>query len=338
MVCSSYSDLNKNVVMLAPTGPILDMLAKVLQVVARHESIMVAVSGGSDSDILLDVIYRLDPHRKARYVFFNTGLETDATRRHLRDLEEKYGIKIEWIPPVMPIPTCCRKYGQPFWSKRFSEYIYRLQRHGFRWEDEPFEVLYAKYPNCKVALKWWCNEWPKRDNGKESSFNIAYAPYLKEFMIANPPTFAISSKCCEKAKKEPAKKFQDSEDFDLSCNGIRKLEKGARADSFKSCFSTSAEGLDLFRPLFWLSDSDKLDYKKHYGITNSDCYEVWGMHRTGCCGCPFGKDFEQELVLLQQYEPKMYKAAMKIFGDSYDYTRRYLAFRDRMQSRTEDDL
>ena len=38
-----------------------------------------------------------------------------------------------------------------------SEWIERLQRHNFQWEDKSFDELYKEYPKCKVALQWWCN-------------------------------------------------------------------------------------------------------------------------------------------------------------------------------------
>ena len=33
-----------------------------------------------------------------------------------------------------------------------------------------------------------------------------------------------------------------------------------------------------------------------------------------------------ELAVIQQYEPKLYTAAVNIFGKSYEYTRRYREF------------
>lgn len=327
-----YDLIYDEVVRKAPPGPILDMFSKAWRIMKTHEKVMVSISGGSDSDILADVFTKLDREGKVTYVYFKTGMEYEATKRHLVELEQKYGIKIEGVDPIMPIPTCCRKYGVPFWSKRVSEYIYRLQRHGFKWENEPFEVLIKRYPKCRVALRWWCNDFPKKDNGKESSFNIAYIPWLKEFMVENHPP-KISAKCCEKAKKEPATKYQKAHDFDLTVNGVRKAEKGARAEAFSTCFSEAKAGSATasYRPLFWLSDADKLEYKECYVVVNSDCYEIWGMKRTGCPGCPYGKEFEQELELMQKYEPKFYRAAIKIFGDSYEYTRGYLRFREKMK-------
>lgn len=52
-----------------------------------------------------------------------------------------------------------------------------------------------------------------------------------------------------------------------------------------------------------------------------------------CAGCPFGRDFEQELSVIEHYEPKLYKAVNNIFGDSYEYTRKYKAFCEEMKTK-----
>ena len=52
------------------------------------------------------------------------------------------------------------------------------------------------------------------------------------------------------------------------------------------------------------------------------------MDRTGCAGCPFGRDFEKELEIIKKYEPQLYKAVTNIFGDSYEYTRKYRKFKE----------
>ena len=324
-----YKGLQQNVVNEAPTQPIMDMLAKILWAIRNHKKIMVGISGGSDSDIMLDAISKIDVEKKVTYVFFNTGLETDATKRHLKYLEDKYGIKIEDVKPIMPIPICCKKYGVPFWSKQVSENIYRLQRHGFKWEDRPFSELILEYPKCTSPLKWWCNEY-RKDNGDPSSFNISYVRGLTEFILANPITFKVSDNCCHYAKKEPAKKFVSSTQCDMNCVGVRKAEGGKRATAIKTCYTQALAGPDQYRPLFWFTDADKAEYDSHYGIEHSDCYKVWGMKRTGCAGCPLGKDFESELMLAEKYEPKFHRAMLNVFGASYDYTRRFLEFRSQM--------
>lgn len=286
-----------------------------------------SISGGSDSDIILDICTKVDKDKKITYVFFDTGLEFQATKNHIKHLENKYNIKIHTEKAVKPIPTCCREFGIPFLSKQVSEFISRLKKYNFKWEDKPFEQLYKEYPKCKAALKWWCNEW-----GEKSKFNVSYNKYLKEFMIENPPDFFVSNKCCHYAKKLVAKKFKDKGDFDLSIQGVRKAEGGARSSAYKNCFTPASNNtIDEYRPVFWYKQDTKEQYKKQYCITYSDCYEVWGLPRTGCSGCPYAKDFEYELEAVQKYEPKLYKALINVFGKSYEYTKKYREFQIKMK-------
>lgn len=314
---------------------IADAIGKCWQQINNHDEIIVSVSGGSDSDIMMDLIIRCGGKDKATFIFFNTGLEYAATRRQIQTLNEKYGVEIQVVPPVKPIPLCIHEHGVPFWSKYVSEMISRLQSHGFQWEDEPLEVLTKKYPHCKSALQWWCNDHPRRD-GRVSSFDIDYIRGLKQFLVKNPPNFKISNRCCHYAKKLPAKRFMKSSTCDLNCVGIRKAEGGVRADRYKNCYTQSLAGPDQYRPLFWFTDDDKAEYDKHYGITHSDCYKVWGMTRTGCAGCPFSKDYKEELAIAEKYEPKFYKAMLKLFGPSYEYRRQFEAFREGMKNKESD--
>ncbi len=59
------------------------------------------------------------------------------------------------------------------------------------------------------------------------------------------------------------------------------------------------------------------------------------MTRTGCSGCPYGRNFEEELKLIQKYEPKLYKGVNNIFKDSYEYTREYWKFRRQIEKTEE---
>ena len=285
-----------------------------------YKKALCSISGGSDSDIVLDIITKFDNYKIVDYVYFDTGLEYGATKEHIRYLEDKYNIKIETIRPKIPIPLSCRIYGQPFISKHVSEMINRLQNHNFKWEDKSFEVLIKEYPNCKSALEWWCNAKPS------PSHNIKQNKLLKEFLIENPPEFIISQKCCKYAKKDLSHD-KLKEGYDLNITGIRKSEGGVRATAYKSCFNNTDKGYDNYRPIFWYSDEDKKYYKEFFNITNSKCYTEYGLKRTGCCGCPYGKNNSFELKVLEEHEPKLYKAVTNIFKDSYEYTKLYQEFK-----------
>lgn len=296
----------------------------------RSEVALVSLSGGSDSDVVLDMIQALEPEKNypnanLHYVWFNTGLEYTATKYHLNYLEEKYGITIERIRAKTPVPVGCKTYGLPFMSKQISQYISRLQAHGFKWEDEPFDVLYARYPNCKAALRWWCNAW-----GPGSMTNIDKCRLLKEFMVENPPdNIQISDGCCKGAKKDVAHDYIRQIKATINIVGVRKAEGGVRATAYNSCFSEPSSKCEAaqFRPIFYLTDQDKELYCKIREVVHSDLYEKHGFKRTGCACCPFGSRFEQELDVAEQIDPGLAVAAKKIFASAYEYTRAYRAFK-----------
>lgn len=286
-----------------------------------YETIQVSVSGGADSDIMVDICTKFDHDNKIKYVFFNTGIEYQATKEHLDNLEKKYNIEIERVRVEKSVAFTCRNYGVPFLSKFVSENIKRLQKHGFKWEDESFEVLDERYPNCKSALKWWCNAY-----GEKSRFNINANKYLKEFIITNPPDFMISPTCCTYSKKNPSLSYSKSNNIDVVFLGIRKFENGIRSQKYANCFSPGT-AYDNYRPIFWFTDEDKKTYEDCFDVVHSKCYTEYGLNRTGCAGCPFGSRFEDELKVIEKYEPKLYKAINNIFGKSYDYTRKYREFK-----------
>jgi 3'-phosphoadenosine 5'-phosphosulfate sulfotransferase (PAPS reductase)/FAD synthetase len=306
----------------APTQSIMTAFCKTNNYMIFPDNIVCAVSGGWDSDIMLDIVHKIDRLKKVKYVFYNTGLEMRATIDHITFLEEKYNITIDTVRPSKPIPTACKQFGQPFFSKKVAEYMERLQRHGFKWEIDAFETLFERYPKCKAALRWWCNDF-----GENSRFNINKTAYLKEFIHDNPPNFKISPKCCTYGKKEPATTYAKKHNADLTLLGIRKAEGGARGTAYKTCFNESEKYGNQHFPLFWFTDEDKHKYDEHFNVSHSRAYTVYGCERTGCAACPFGSRFEQELEVLQRHEPNLYTAALNIFRDSIEYMRAYRKYK-----------
>ena len=296
----------------------------------KYNSILCSISGGSDSDVMLDLVSKVDVDKKVNYVWFNTGLEYQATKDHLDYLENRYNVNIHRERAVKSIPLCTKEFGQPFLSKYVSSMIERLQQYNFKWEDESFETLIQRYPNCNSALRWWTDSWNGRHMQERgySMFNIGYHRFLKGFMLENPPQFKISAVCCDYAKKKVSKAYIKRNKIGLLIIGVRKAEGGARSSAYTSCFDVknSHHNYDNYRPLFWFTNADKTIYDQLFDIKHSDCYEKWGFTRTGCVGCPFNKHFTQELEVVNQYEPLMYKAVNNIFKESYEYTKQYKEF------------
>ena len=109
--------------------------------------------------------------------------------------------------------------------------------------------------------------------------------------------------------------------------GERRDEGGMRSvprtDNTSLCFTETSSGQFRLRPLFYVSDKDKEWYKDFFHIKYSDAYEVYGLTRTGCCGCPISYKAIEDLEKIRPYEPNLVKAAWNVFGRSYLYRQKY---------------
>ena len=259
-----------------------------------HERIQISVSGGSDSDCIVHLICTYFPEylHKCFFVFSNTGLEYEATKRHLQDLENKYGIHIDRIRGKSVVYVV-KKYGVPILSK-FKSHFLRLYING-----APSGEKIVMYDGIKTFHAMQFTENQKR-----------LAKYLKENNIK------ISEKCCDLSKKKPLKQYAKQNNIDMSVTGERREEGGQRSIAHKSCFEQQKE-IDKYMPLWWWSNETKAQFKAAEGIRFSDCYEVYGLRRTGCVGCPFNLNIANDLQVMYRFEPKLFKACMSVFGESY---------------------
>ena len=154
---------------------------------------------------------------------------------------------------------------------------------------------------------------------------------MRDFIAENPPDFKISAKCCDYRKKQTAHRAQKG--YDMIITGERMAEGGMRsvprnAEFYDNpnntmCFYEASNSQFRFRPLYYVSDQDKAWYKEYYGLKYSDAYEVYGLTRTGCCGCPISHKAVEDLEKIKPYEPNVVKAAWNIFGKSYLYRQAY---------------
>ena len=306
---------------------IVNAFAKAWDVLGRYRKPVISISGGADSDIVLDMIHKLDDEHKAIYLWLNTGLEYQATRRHLDFLEAKYSIDIKRVVPIKPIPIAVYEAGYPFISKIVSQLIHSLQIHSFNFSSgNSYETDKYLYTKCRSAVKWW------HSIGSYSTFNINRYKLLREFLTEYPPQFSISAKCCDYAKKLPAEHFMKDIHADLKVLGMRKAEGGIR-QSKQNCFTTNND-YATFNPIFYFSNEDRTAYEKIFGITHSDCYSVYGLKRTGCAGCPYNPTVFDDLEKMKVYEPGLAQAAEKVFAPAYEYTKKFQQYRFSHSGRT----
>ena len=173
----------------APNSLIQDQLVRSCNIIRRYlteaqaneSCITCSISGGSDSDIILDICWHIYKGELIKYVFFDTGIEMQATKDHLNFLENKYQIQIERVKAKIPVPLGVKQFGEPFLAKKQSDYISRLQKHNFDFSSDSFDNLYKRFPKCKTALMWWGNNY-----SKDSYWNISRQKYLKEYIMSAP--------------------------------------------------------------------------------------------------------------------------------------------------------
>lgn len=309
----------------------------------QYPKAICSYSGGSDSDILIDLIervrkmYDLPP---VKYVFFNTGLEMKAIKDHVKVTAKKYGVEIKECRPKVGIVQASRKYGIPFVSKIMSQGLDGWQTKGIplsiaeeyeQAEDKAAKRkdLKERYPKCESIINFLCCCNSAGEPRPNIQLVINSSKYMLDFIRECPPTFKISAKCCDYCKKQVAHSVQ--KDFDMIITGERRDEGGMRSvprkDNTSLCFTETSSGQYRLRPLYYVSDADKAWYKEHYGIKYSDAYEVYGLTRTGCCGCPISYKAVDDLEKIRPYEPNVVKAAWNIFGRSYVYRQQYNEFK-----------
>ena len=335
----SYADLDSPEKFQAIQGIIATRLR-------QHPNSICSYSGGADSDILIDLIERtrkmfgegyLPP---VKYVFFNTGLEMKATKDHVKATAEKYGVEIEECRPKINIVKSTREHGIPFVSKIMSAGLEGWQRKGIPLSiaDEYAEAedkvakrkeLKERYPKCESLINFLCCCNSAGEPRPNIQLVINSSKYMLDFIREYPPDFKISAKCCDYCKKQPAHQVQKN--YEMIITGERREEGGMRSvprseqwgETNTMCFSETADGKYRFKPLYYVSDKDKAWYKEYYGITYSDAYEVYGLTRTGCCGCSISYKAVEDLEKIRPYEPNVVKAAYNLFGKSYEYRRMY---------------
>ena len=338
----AYADLDAP----AKFQAIQSIIAKRLK---QHPNAICSYSGGADSDIMLDLIERT---RKVfnlppiKYAFFNTGLEMAATKRHVKETAEKYGVEITTYRPKIGIVQAARKYGIPFVSKIMSAGLSEWQKKGVplsiadeydKAEDKTAKraELKERYPKCEQVINFLCCCNSAGEPRPNIQLVINSSKFMRDFIGEYPPDFQISAKCCDYCKKQVAHAVQ--KDYDMIITGERRDEGGMRSvprkDCTTMCFTETSDGQYRLRPLYYVTDADKAWYKEQYGIRYSDAYEVYGLTRTGCCGCPISYKAVTDLEKIRPYEPNVVKAAWNIFGKSYLYRLKYNTYKkDRMEA------
>ena len=146
--------------------------------------------------------------------------------------------------------------------------------------------------------------------------NILKYQFTKDFNIK------CSEKCCTKLKKDPTKKWQKENNRSIVLTGMRKEEGGAREKL--TCIITDKQNkLVKFHPLVVVNNDFENWFINKYNIELCKLYrEPFNFKRTGCKGCPYSLDLQEQLDTMAMYLPNEKKQCEMIWKPVYQEYRR----------------
>lgn len=253
----------------------------------------ISFSGGKDSTVLHYLIDLALPQNRIPRVFIDTGIEYNYIHEYVLEMA-KNDDRFVIIKPMNNIKQTLEKYGYPFKSKEHSLFVNVYQNSGM----------------CK-SVKYYLS----KDKMINCPSNLRYQ-FTKDFNLN------ISNKCCYKLKKEPISKWQIQNKKSISLTGMRKNEGGERTSI--NCIITDKQGnLTKFHPLAPITDNFENWFIDKYKIKLCKLYyEPFNFKRTGCKGCPFALDLQNQLDTMEQYLPNEKKQCEIIWKPIYDEYRR----------------
>lgn len=262
-----------------------------------EENFYLSFSGGKDSTVLHYLLDKALPNNKIPRVFINTGIEYKMIVDFVKGLaanDDRFVI----LQPTQPILPMLEKYGYPFKSKQHSHNVMVYQHSGIGLSVKRYLGI------IESNTKFRC---PK---------GLLYQ-FTSEFKIK------LSDNCCRKLKKEPIKKWEKETKRTIAITGMRNSEGGKRA-SIKGCILTDKQGnVKRFHPLIKVDDAWENWIVNEKQIKLCDLYyEPYNFKRTGCAGCPFSLDLQNQLEKLAVYLPLERAKCETIWKPVYEEYRR----------------
>ena len=276
-----------------------DRIAKIKSINELYDlenNAYISFSGGKDSTVLSHLVDEALPNNKIPRVFINTGIEYKLLVSFVEREREKDN-RIQIIAPQKNIRQVLEQYGYPFKSKEHSMYLSIYQHSGTNGRTV------KNYLGAGGKTKFLCPE------------KLKYQ-FTENYKIK------ISDRCCHKLKKENFKKWGKENNKIITMTGMRIGEGGLRAEH-KGCTIFAEGQLKKFHPLNpvpeefedWYISERKIELCELY-------YPPYNFKRTGCKGCPFSLDLQEQLDLMSVLLPAEKKQCEIIWKPVYEEYRR----------------
>ena len=285
----------------------LDIIKKTIEKYGE-QNFYISFSGGKDSMVLHALIDEALPNNKIPRVFINTGIEYTDMIKFVKQMA-KQDDRIIIYNSNVHIKKMLEKYGYPFKSKEHAHKVATYQHSGY----------------CKTVQIYVDGVRPNGDK----SFVKCPKKLMYQFTPQN--QLKISDKCCDNLKKKVIKRYEKESGKTISILGLRVSEGGTRRNH-RGCTVFDGDKLKKFKPINPCTDEWCEWYIQKRNINLCKLYyPPYSFKRTGCSGCPFSLELQQQLDVMQKLLPIDYKKSELLWKPVYDEYRR-LGYRLRKET------
>lgn len=167
-------------------------------------------------------------------------------------------------------------------------------------------------------------------DGNPNHFRFVCPDKLK-YQFTEENKLRISAWCCFVMKEEPLKIWKQKMGFKIGITGVRQEEGGARANVQCLSMREKEKIPRFFNPLSRASNDFMEWFCRKYSVALPKVYyPPYNFPRTGCKGCPFAINLQNELDVLEKYFPEERRQCEIIWKPVYDEYRR-IGFRLRKE-------
>lgn len=279
-----------------------DRLEKIKSIIRQYgeKNFSISFSGGKDSTVLSVLVDLAIPDNQIPRVYADTGIELNIIRDFVLEMQ-KNDKRIVIIKPSVHIKEMLEKEGYPFKSKMHSDYVKKYQNKGFDYKSV------RAYTGKETTL-----------NGKPI---FRPCPKKLAYQFTDENKLKISDLCCKRLKEDPLNNWNKKNNKKYTIVGVMREEGGRRSGA--QCLAFKGKNLWHFQPLAPLTKDWEDWFINTYNIKLCDIYkEPYNFTRTGCKGCPFALNLQEELDTLEKFFPNERKQCEIIWKPVYDEYRR----------------
>lgn len=249
-------------------------------------------SGGKDSMSVSKLLDLALPGNRIPRVYCDTGIEYNDMREFVLEMS-KEDDRIVIIKPQKPIKKTLEEVGYPFKSKE----------HSLRVDQ------FNKGSNANFLMKKYLVQ-----SGKFS------CPLILRYQFETRGKYHYSNLCCRELKKKPFKQFEKDSNRFVRIDGMMNGEGGNRARL--GCFSRSGRSV-AFHPIIHMTEEWCDEFRSRNDVKLCRLYyPPFNFKRTGCKGCPYSLDLQEQLTLMDLYLPAERRQCEAIWKPVYDEYRR----------------